>query len=300
MTIRPSILAAALAACLLAGPASARAAAAPSAPATSGDGLPGVSLDGLSAEQKQTLTAFAKETFCYCGCPHTLAQCLTGHPTCRHARRMARLAVRLLLAGAKPGDLAKAVAAYYASFDRRARLTTAGFGPPLGGAASKVTLVEYSDFTCPYCRLVRPKLESFVESNAARVQLFYKPFPIESHPGALETAQAAEWAREKGLFWQMHDAIFDAPGAHTVSDLADLARGVGGDPADLRAALEEKRFVPKIRESQVEARAAGLRGTPTLFVNGRLLLLNDFTDEGLGFTIEDEEEWQTHRGWERD
>lgn len=285
-------------AALLAAPASAAGPAAPAPAAASA--LPGVDLEGLSPEQRQDLLDWAKEAFCYCGCPHTLAQCLREHATCKHAPRMARLALRFVRAGARKPDLVKLVESYYASFDRRAKLDVSRFGPPLGSPAAKVTLVEISDFTCPFCQKVRPGLEAFVKEHADRVKLFYKPFPIESHPGALECAQAGEWAREKGLFWPMHDAMFDNPGAHSVGELSDLARGVGGDPADLRAALEEKRLLPKVREAQAEARAAGIRGTPTLFLDGRMLVPSDFSDEGLLFTVEDEEEWQQHGGWAHD
>lgn len=263
-------------------------------------GLPGVDLAGLSPDQQKLLLDYAREAFCHCGCPHTLAQCLAEHRTCKHAPRMARLAARLVRSGAKKPDLVRQIAGYYASFERRAKLDVARFGPPLGSPDAKVSMVEVSDFTCPYCRLVRPTLEEFVGAHRDRVRLFYKPFPIESHPGALECAQAGEWAREKGLFWAMHDAMFDSPGARSAEALSDLARGLGGDPGDLRAALAEQRFLPKVRESQAEARAAGIRGTPTLFLNGRMLVLSDFSDEGLLFTLEDEEEWQQHGGWSRD
>jgi protein-disulfide isomerase len=295
MTLRLAALLAALAAGTPSG--AARAAEAPPAAAE----LPGVDVSGLSDAQRATLAEFAREAFCYCGCPHTLAQCLREHRTCRHAPRMARLAVRLLRAGAKKEELAATVERYYASFDKRAKLDVSRFGPPLGDAAAPIAAVEFSDFTCPFCQRVRPGLEAFVKERASRVKLFYKPFPIESHPGALDAAQAGEWARAHDLFWPMHDALFDSPhAAASVDDLADLARGVGGDSADLRAALEEKRFLKTVRESQAEARAAGIRGTPTLFLNGRMLVLSDYSDEGLEETLADEEEWLRNRGWEHD
>jgi protein-disulfide isomerase len=161
-------------------------------------------------------------------------------------------------------------------------------------------MVEFSDFTCPYCQLVRPILESFVAARKGRVKLVFKPFPIESHPGALELAQAAEWARDQHLFWPMHDALFASPGAHRPDELAGIAREIGGDPESLRAALADGRFLPRIRESQAEARAAGIKGTPSLFLNGRPLVLLDYSEEGLEFVLEDEEEWTKHRGWQRD
>jgi protein-disulfide isomerase len=161
-------------------------------------------------------------------------------------------------------------------------------------------MLEFSDFTCPYCQLVRPVLESFVEARKGRVKLVFKPFPIEAHPGALEVAQAAEWARDQKLFWPMHDALFASPGSHTPEELAAIAREVGGDPTSLQEALAAGRYLPRIRESQAEARAAGIKGTPSLFLNGRPLVLMDYSDEGLEFSLQDEEEWARHGGWQRD
>ena len=295
MIARRTVLAAA--ACLLAGLPGQSARPAP--PAASPD-LPGVDTSALSADQKAVLTAWAGDAFCYCGCPHTVSQCLREHGTCRHAKRMASLAARLVRSGARRPDLDKVLDGYYASFDKRVRLDVARFGPPLGNPGAKLTLVEFSDFTCPYCQMIRPTLESFVRARADRVKLHYKPFPIESHPGALECAQTAEWAREKGRFWAMHDALFENPAAHTVSDLADHARALGLDPAELRQVIADGTHLAKIRESQAEARAAGLKGTPTLFLDGRLLLLGDVSDEWLEHTLADEEEWQANRGWIRD
>lgn len=307
MTVRRLDLLAALAAGLLSPAAPSPAAADEAAPAAKppaaadADTLPGMDLSALAPAQRKAVLEYAKEAFCYCGCPHTLDQCLRSHQTCRHAPRMAALAARLAGAGATKADITRMLASYYGSFDRRVKLDVAASGPPRGNAGAPVSFVEFSDFTCPYCQKIHAPLSSFVEARADRVKLFYKPFPIESHPGALEAAQAAEWARAKGIFWPMHDAMFESPGAaHSVADLADLARGAGGDPADLRAALEEKTFVPKVRASQAEARQAGIRGTPTLFINGRMHVLSDFSEEGLDFTLRDEEEWQKHGGWERD
>jgi protein-disulfide isomerase len=213
---------------------------------------------------------------------------------------MLTLASRLVRAGAKKDELARLVAGYYASFDKRARLDVSKFGPALGSADAPVTLLEFSDFTCPYCQLVRPVLESFVEAHQGRVKLVFKPFPIETHPGALELAQAGEWARDHDLFWPMHDALFASPGSHSPEELALIARDVGADPKSLHEALGDGRYLPKIRASQAEARAAGIKGTPTLFLNGRMLVLMDYSDEGLEFTLQDEEEWAKSGGWQKD
>ncbi|GAO05022.1 thioredoxin domain-containing protein [Anaeromyxobacter sp. PSR-1] len=311
MTISRSILLAALAALGLAGlPACKTAAPAPGAPAAgagaapeagaAADPLAGVDLDDLTPEQRAIVRDWASRAFCYCGCPHTVTSCLRTHQPCKHAARMTRLAARLVAAGAGPSALPGLVDEYYASFDRRMALATDGFGPPLGDPAAPVTLLEFSDFTCPFCRGLRPALERFVEEHPGRVKLVFKPFPIEAHPGALEAAQAGEWARDQGIFWPLHDALFEAAAPLDVDAIAAAAREAGGDAGDLRDALASRKYLDKIRVSQAEARAAGLRGTPTLFLNGRYLALPDYSPAMLLHALEDEEEWQRHQGWERD
>ena len=172
---------------------------------------------------------------------------------------MASQAVRLARGGATKEELLRQVTAYYAAFDRRAELALKGFGPALGEETAPIALVEFSDFTCPYCRQLRPQLEAFVEKHAGRVKLVYVAFPIESHPNAVEAAQAAEWAREKGLFWQ---PTIGSSSRHAlaVDDLAEHAAALGGDADDLRAALADGRFRGRIAVAQAEARNAGLTG----------------------------------------
>jgi protein-disulfide isomerase len=264
--------------------------------------LPGIPLDGLTAEQQQAVAEIAQEEFCYCGCPHTVSQCLRQHGGCHHAKRMAGLAARLAMGGMGKAEVQKTLVRYYASFDRprRAQLEVAGFGPPLGDAGATVKLVEFSDFTCPYCQLMRPVMEKFVTERPGRLKLYYKPFPIESHPNAVEAAQAGEWARDQGIFWAFHDLMFQRPHALSTDDLVSYASEVGKDGADLRAALESGKYRYKVEGSQAEARSAGLRGTPTLFFGGRMHLIPDFSEWMLEFTLQDEEEWQEKQGWSRD
>ena len=265
--------------------------------------LPGIPLDGLDEPQRALAAALARETYVYCGTPHTLSQRLRQPDGgCEHARRMGRLVARLAGAGVSREELARHVTAYYAGFDapKRAALDVTAFGPAHGDATAGIKLVEFSDFTCPYCQLFRPVLEMFVSERAGRVRLYFKPFPIESHPGALELAQAGEWGRDQGIFWKMHDALFEDPHAATPSALAARARALGQDGDDLVAALESGRLLPRVRGAQAEARAAGLRGTPTLYFEGRRLPVPDLSEWMLEFTLQDEEEWQANRGWARD
>jgi protein-disulfide isomerase len=287
-------LAAASALCVFAAPALAEDALA--------EDLPGLDVSALSSPQRVVLAKVLQEEFCHCGCPHTLGGCLRQHRACSHAPRMTALAARLAGQGLQVGEVLRALTDYYGAFDKakRARLDVEAFGPPLGDPAAPVTLVEFSDFACPYCQKLRPELERFVKDNASRVRLFYKPFPLPSHARAAEAALAAEWARDKGVFWRMHDRIFDQPHALSDDDLAAHAQALGGDPADLRKALSDGRHRARLAASMAEARLGGLRGTPTLFLNGRRLDLPvapQDLPEVLRFAIDDELDWAKHGGW---
>ncbi len=294
-------LAATLILALAAAPIAARAAA----DATADDDLPGVDASALTPAQRQVLLQVAADEFCYCGCPHTLGGCLRQHKGCKHAPRMATLAARLAGQGMTAGEILKVLTDYYASFDRRkrSRIDVADYGPPLGRPDAPITVVEFSDFTCPYCQALKPELDRFFREHDKRVKLYYKPFPLPGHERSLEAALAAEWARGKGLLWKMYDELFAHPHALSDEALAADATAIGGDPDDLLKAVQSRRDKARVTASQQEALAAGLTGTPTLFFDGRRLAVpvsvRDAPDL-LRFTLEDEEEWKRNGGWGRD
>jgi protein-disulfide isomerase len=266
--------------------------------------LPGIDVSALTPAQLELVRKVVAEEFCHCGCPHTLEGCLREHATCKHAPRMAGLVVRLAGQGVPAADVRKVLREYYGGFERskRARLDLKDFGPPLGDPKAPVVIVEFSDFTCPFCQRIKPELDRFVHEHADRVRLYYKPFPIASHQRAQEAAIAAEWARDQGLFWKMYDQLFAHPHQLSDSDLAGYADAIGGDPEGLRKALETGANKARIAASQAEARAARLPGTPTLYLNGHRFDLPFGPDlaSALEFAVEDEEEWVKHGGWARD
>jgi protein-disulfide isomerase len=281
-------------------PAPAAAEAAPAATGVDWSRIPAsVGADSLTPAQKGVLAQALERSFCYCGCPHSLLGCLTTHAACEHAPRMGALAARLAGLGLAAADVERILVEYYASFDRpkRAALDLAGFDPPLGDPKAPITLVVFSDFQCPFCQQFRPRLEAFVERHKGRVKLYAKPFPLATHPRAMAAAEAAEWARAQGMFWEFHDALFESPKAVDDDALVALATRLGKDGEDLRKALKEQRFRLKVQIAQSEARRAGLAGTPTLYVNGRRHLVPDFSDTLLDFTLDDEEDWSRTGGW---
>ncbi len=262
------------------------------------EALPGVDLSALQPAQREALAAWSQEAFCACGCPHTVSGCLRGHKTCKHAPRMVQLAAGLAAKGATKDEIGRVVEAYYAGFDRRARFDLVGLGAPIGDPAAKVVMVVVSDFTCPFCKISVPAVEQFVKDHAAEVRLYAKPFPLPSHAGAQEAAEAGEWAREQGRYWEMQALLYEMTETPTVDNLAEAARVAGLDPDGLREALASGKYKQRIERAQAEARAAGLTGTPTVYLNGRKL--EDLSQEGLAFALQDELEWVAHGSWIRD
>jgi protein-disulfide isomerase len=273
-------------------------ASAPAAVLPADEALPGVDLSALQPAQREALAGWSQEAFCACGCPHTVSGCLRGHKTCRHAPRMVEFAAGLAAKGATKDEIARAAEAYYSGFDRRARFDLVGMGAPIGDPAAKVAMVVVSDFTCPFCKISVPGVEQFAKDHGTDVRLYAKPFPLASHAGAQEAAEAGEWARDQGRYWEVQALLYEMTEVPTADNLAEVARHAGLDPAALREALASGKYKQRIERAMGEARAAGLTGTPTVYLNGRKL--DDLSQEGLSFALQDELEWVQHGSWIRD
>jgi len=256
-----------------------------------------VGLSALTPAQKDVLSRVLVDEFCYCGCPHTLLGCLTEHKSCKHAPRMAAIAGRLAGMGLSTNEILKVLTDYYSSFDakKRAFIETSGLGAPLGDPKAPITIVEFADFECPFCQQLRPKLEGFVKRHPGRVKLQFKPFPIAGHPHADTAAEAAEWARDQGIFWPFHEAMFDDPKSLDEDSLVALATRLGKDGEDLQKALTTRKYRDRVGAAQQEGRRAGVLGTPTLFINGRRHVIPDYSDTVLEFVLEDEADWAKTR-----
>ncbi len=269
------------------------------APAVDWSRIPdSVGVSALTPPQKDVLARILADELCYCGCPHTLLGCLTEHKQCSHAPRMAALAARLAGLGLSANEILKILTEYYASFDaaKRARLEVTALGTPLGDPRAPVTFLEFADFECPFCQQLRPRLEAFVKRHPGRVKLAFRPFPIPGHPHAEIAAEAAEWARDQGIFWPFHDALFDNPKALDLESLVATAERLGKDGESLRKALTDRKYRDRVQSGLVEGRRGGVVGTPTVFINGRRHVIPDYSDTVLEFVLEDEEQWMKN-GW---
>jgi protein-disulfide isomerase len=141
-----------------------------------------------------------------------------------------------------------------------------------GPAAAPVTIVEFSDYQCPYCRRAEQVLGHVLVEFAGKVRLVYKDFPLSFHSRALPAALAARCAAEGGRFWEYHDLLFAGPAAPARGDLVTYAVRLDLPRDVFVACLDSGRSADAVKADVDEGRAAGVTGTPTFFINGRRLV----------------------------
>jgi len=144
-------------------------------------------------------------------------------------------------------------------------------GPVRGPSEAPVTIIEFSDFQCPYCVRAAPTLKKLGEVYGDRLRLVYRDMPLAIHPFAPKAAEAAACAREQGKFWEMHDRLFDAKGRLEIADLKIYARDIGLDGAAFASCLDSGRNESRWKADKAAAEGYGITGTPAFFINGRLV-----------------------------
>jgi protein-disulfide isomerase len=145
-------------------------------------------------------------------------------------------------------------------------------GPARGPADARVTIVEFADFECPYCKRAVATLDAILARYPDDVRLVYRHLPIEKlHAQARTAAEAAACAGELGAFWPYHDKLFRMSPALERSELVGYAAELGLDAANFGACVDERRHRGKVDADLALARAIGADGTPTFVVNGVVL-----------------------------
>jgi protein-disulfide isomerase len=146
-----------------------------------------------------------------------------------------------------------------------------GQAPVRGARQPKVTLIEYSDFECPYCSRLTTSLARLEKEYPNDLAVAFKHSPLPFHPHAMPAALAAEAAREQGKFWEMHDKLFANQRALERSDLEKYAQEIGLDLTRFKASLDQQKGKSVIEAQQKEGAIFGVRGTPSSFINGRFM-----------------------------
>jgi protein-disulfide isomerase len=142
---------------------------------------------------------------------------------------------------------------------------------PTKGSGS-VELVEFSDFECPYCQKVQPVLREVLAKFEGRVTHVWKDYPLPIHPFAVAAAAAARCAQEQGQFWQYHDLLFAHQQALTPEDLKEHASTLRLEPRAFATCVDTDKYRNQITEALKLASEYTVPATPTVFINGRMVM----------------------------
>jgi len=141
-----------------------------------------------------------------------------------------------------------------------------------GDPKAPVTIVEFSDFQCPFCKQSEATLHNLLTSRAGTVKLAYMDFPLrEIHPRAQKAAEASRCAGEQGKFWEYHDALYADQSKLEDADLINRARTLNLDEKVFRSCLDSGKFKSSIDADIAQGQKLGVAGTPGFFVNGVFL-----------------------------
>jgi protein-disulfide isomerase len=145
--------------------------------------------------------------------------------------------------------------------------------PALGPADAPVTIVEFSDFQCPYCaRFQTETLPQIIQNYGDKVRFVYRDFPLTSlHANALKAAEASECADDQGAYWKYHDLLFQNQSALDDASLKNYAATLGLDTAAFNQCLDSDSTMSEIQKDYQDGITAGVQGTPAFFVNGNLI-----------------------------
>jgi protein-disulfide isomerase/uncharacterized membrane protein len=164
---------------------------------------------------------------------------------------------------------------------QKPKIVTGENRPFMGAADAKLTVVEFSDFLCPYCAKASKYLKLSESANHDKARFVFRHYPLDSscnrrlssnvHPGACLLAESAACAAEQDRFWQYHDIAFETKGKISRTKVLDIAADIGLDLNSFNSCLDSGRGLKVVKEDIEAGIKAGIRGTPTLFVNGRRL-----------------------------
>jgi protein-disulfide isomerase len=234
--------------------------------------LPGVDFSGLSAAQKATVLKTLRDNPCSCACGMKMAECRMKDPQCAYSTNMAAIVIDNIKKGKTADEaLQAAINSKWGPpklLDDAVNIPVTG-APVTGPADAKITIVEFSDFQCPYCSAAVPQLHEVLKAYPAQVKLIFKQFPLEEHPQAALAATAAVAAQKQGKFWQMHDVLFSHPESLSRRAILGYAKDLGLDVNKFEADMDTTEVRVRVEHDVQDGTDANVQGTPTIFLNGQ-------------------------------
>lgn len=240
---------------------------------------------GLTDAQKVTVMQALNERDCTCGCGYgSLATCLHKDPGCPNSPAIAKMIVDLVKQGKGLDDILSAIDDRQKGGQKPAAapaaeppstpkyIEIASHNPRLGPKEAKVTIVVFSDFQCPFCKRAVPTIKQIEETYGKDVAIVFRNQPLPFHDKAVGAALALQAANLQRKGWAMHDKMFENNTALAPEDLAKYAKDIGLDVAKFKKDMADPKLKEQVDADSKIANSVGASGTPTFFVNGRMLV----------------------------
>ena len=141
-----------------------------------------------------------------------------------------------------------------------------------GPEDAPITIVEFSDYQCPYCKRAEETVEQVIARYPDKIRVIYRDYPLHFHQNAKTASMAAECAEEQGKFWEMHKAIFTDQSKLSSEQLTQTAGSIGLEVEPFKECLESNRYAAEVDNDFNDGQSYGVTGTPTFFINGIMIV----------------------------
>lgn len=236
--------------------------------------LPGIDTDKLSLRERGLFWDLVSQLYAPCSEQAvSIAQCVQESRPCAACRPAASLLADKVHQGATAEE---GRTVYATRFGPNIKKVDIADSPAKGPADAPVTIMVWSDFQCPHCRIALPMLEAIFDKFSPKVRLVHKFYPLHSHNTAEPAARAAIAAQNQGHYWEMERLLFGHQDAQQPKDLEDYGKQLKLDIARFRADETSDATTKIITRDRADADRAGLTGTPFILINGREFDLSFF------------------------
>jgi len=237
--------------------------------------LPSVDFTGLTAAQKALALKVLRASSCPCGCTMKMAECRTKDTGCSFSKSLAAIVVTQVKKGANEAAVLEALDASPLMHRAHGKVLEDAVAIPVDGAPvlgpkdARVTLVEFSDFQCPYCAVAVIKLNAILKAYPNDVRLIFKQYPLEMHSQAALAAAAALAAQRQGKFWQLHDVMYANRTRLSRQTILAMAGTVGLDVNRFQQDWDSAAVKQALARDQADGDKIGVDATPTVYIDGQ-------------------------------
>ena len=232
-----------------------------------------VDLSDLTPVQKRAVLKLVREQDCSCQCGMKTAECIMKDPNCSYSRNLARIAIQGVKDGKTLVEISKLMDASPKAhrpktLEDPVNIDVAG-APVKGPENARITVVEFSDFECPFCSAAVKQVDSIMAAYPKDVKLIYKQFPLTTHPHAQMAAMASLAAKEQGKFWEMYDILFKNFRHLSSDNILLYANQLGLDMNKFKTTMASNKYQAVIDKDLKDGETAGVYGTPSFYINGK-------------------------------